>query len=262
MRAFALAVAVTVAGGAGDAMAQQTPEKTATPLAAPNCVKPDSRSLEMRPGNDSAEVAAYNARVHRFNRLSEAFNTCTKAYIDTIHQEIARLRADTKAAMQQGVDRANGRVRTVAAQVNAAIAVASGDPAPPPPTSEPDPDFPPSACKQPDKALLKPTSRLNRVSASAANAYDAQQKTFETCTADYIGKGQAEITRLQQQAEAAQQQTAARANQRIELLNRLAELAAEGANDAARDVAAQLGMVSSQGDASVTAVDRGATLPP
>lgn len=260
---MALTLTLLAAPAAGQNAAPQPAQSPpAHTWPAPTCEKPDPGPLKNRPGNDSGAIAAYNAQVHHFNRMAAAFNTCTKAYIDTVHQEIARLRADTKAAMQQGVDRANGRVRTVAAQVNAAIAVASGDPAPPPPTSEPDPDFPPSSCKQPDKALLKRASRLNRVSASAANAYDAQQKTFEACTADYIGKGQAEITRLQQQAEAAQQQTAARANQRIELLNRLAELAAEGANDAARDVAAQLGMVSSQGDASVTAVDRGATLPP
>lgn len=232
---------------AAPALAQQSADqggRTGTapaPLPPPDCVKPDPKPLEMRPGNDSSGIAAYNAKVHRFNRLSVAFTACTKAYDDKVAQEITRLRAATKARLQQAVDLTNGRVRTVAAQVNGAIAVASGDPAPPPVTSPPDPDFPPSTCRAPDKALLKRTARLKRVSVSAADAYDAQQKTFEDCTAAYIDAGKAEIQRLQQQAETAQQQTVARANRRIELLNRLMAQAADGANDLARATIAELG---------------------
>jgi hypothetical protein len=253
---LALLVALSAPGSAagGEPQAGQ-------PWPAPTCEKPDPKPLQDRPGNDSGAIAAYNAKVHRFNRMSADFTACTKAYIDNIHAEIARLRDRTKARLQSAVDLANARVKTVAAQVNAAIAATSGD-APATVAGEPDPDFPPSTCKKPDKSLLKRTSRLHRVSAGAANAYDAQEKTFEDCTAQYIDRGKAEIQRLQENNAAFQKQTVARTDQRIDLLNQLAALAAEGATDAARQAAARLGVVSTDGDDGVTAVDRSAVLPP
>jgi hypothetical protein len=231
------------------------------PWPVPTCEKPDPKPLENKPGNDSSAIAAYNAQVRRFNRMSAEFNACTRSYIDTIHAEIARLRDDAKSRLQAAVDLGNARVMTVTAQINSAIAATSSETAAAV-TGEPDPDFPPSTCKRPDKALLKRTSKLNRVSAKAANAYDAQRKAFEDCTVKYIDDGKAEIQRLQTKTAAYQKHLVARTDARIELLNKLAALAADGATEAARQVAAQLGVVSTEGSDSVTAVDRSETLPP
>ncbi|MCP5411760.1 MAG: hypothetical protein H6924_06450 [Alphaproteobacteria bacterium] len=249
------------------ALAQQTdaapPSLAAWP--APTCEKPDSKPLEMKPGNDSGDIAAYNTKVHRFNRMSAEFNACTKAYIDTIHQQIETLRTGTKAKLKAIVDHGNGRIRTVARQVNMAVEAgnqaAAGQKVSVPAIADPDPEFPPAACKPPDEALLKRTSKLNRVSAKAANAYDAQYDAFNACIADYIDKGQAELRKIQADTAARQQAMVDRTNKQIDLLNQLSAQAADGATETARQTAAKLGMVSTE-DPATQAVDRDATLPP
>jgi len=266
MKRLTLAI-VIVAFTATPTLAQQseaaTPSLAAWP--APTCEKPDPRPLEMKPGNDSGDIAAYNTKVHRFNRMSAEFNACTKTYIDTIHQQIESLRTGTKAKLSAIVDHGNGRIRTIARQVNMAVEAgnqaAAGQKVTMPAIADPDAEFPPAACKPPDEAMLKRTTKLNRVSAKAANAYDAQYDAFNACIADYIDRGQAELRKIQTDTAARQQAMVDRTNKQIDLLNQLSAQAADGATETARQTAARLGMVSTQ-DLDVEAVDRSATLPP
>lgn len=218
--------AIFLPGAAAAAMAQPTVPAPASIIAAPTCEKPDAKALEDRPGNDSSAVMAYNAKVHRYNRMSAAFSTCTKAYIDTVNHEIDRLRAATQERLKQTVDRSNARIRTIEAQINAAIAAASG--AAPPVTAasviaNPDPDFPPPSCVKPDDA-----------------APQAQRRAYEACTRAYITKGSEQIEHIKTGADQDQQRIAADTNRRIELLNTLAQQGADGDNDAARATIAQL----------------------
>jgi hypothetical protein len=212
-------------------------------LTPPDCVKPDAKRLEMRPGNDSSAVVAYNAQVHRYNRLSKAFTACTKAYADKVGQDIAALRAKTNTELQTIVKQANTRIRTIAQQVNMAVEAgnqaAAGNTVSVPPIANPDTGFPPSTCAPPDHALLAETSS-HRAQRKAADRYDVQYKAFNACTAKYIDAGQATIRKIKADTASDQKATLDHANQRIALLNRLVAQATDGANDLAAKTTAEL----------------------
>jgi hypothetical protein len=253
LSALALLVALRLPALAAD---EAQPLSHAWP--APTCEKPDPGPLRDRPGNDAAAITAYNAKVRHFNRMSADFNACTKAYIDAVNHEIGRLRSASQDRLTATADRANARIRVVAREVDAAIAAAAGNSAPA--IEEPDAQFPPTTCKRPGRPARD--GKLNRVSAKAAGQYDDQQKAFDTCIVAYIDKGKAALDDIRQTADSDQKQIVDETNRRITLLNRLAALAAEGATEAARQVAAQTGVVSTGGDNGVTAVDRDTILPP
>lgn len=221
LRTAALAVLI-LAGAAAGAMSQPS-APAAQSLAAPDCEKPDSRALQNRPGNDSSEIMAYNAKVHRFNRMSEAFTACTKAYVENVSRAIDRLRGQTQDRQKQIVEQANARIHLIEAEINAAVAVGNGGIAPP--IANPDPDLPPAACEAPK---------------DTAPGYADRRRIFETCTRDYIDRGKVAMQRAKDDADRTQQQIAADANRRIQLLNSLAQLVADGDNDAARRTIAQL----------------------
>jgi hypothetical protein len=225
---------------------------------APTCAKPDPGPLRDRPGNDAAAVTAYNAKVRHFNRMSADFNACTKAYIDGVNHEIDRLRSTGQDRLTAIAGHANARIRIIALEVNAAIAAVAGNSAPA--IEEPDAEFPPTTCERPAKAARY--GKLNRVSAKAADRYDDQQRGFDACIVAYIDKGKAELDHIRQAADSEQKETADETNRRITLLNRLAALAAEGATETARQVAAQTGVVSTDSSPDVTAIDRSAAIPP
>lgn len=189
----------------------------------PDCEKPDAKILAMRPGNDADGIMAYNARVHRFNRMSEAFNACSRAYAENVNREIDRVRTAAQERVKQIVEQANARIRVIEAEINAAVTVGNGGTAPAIP--DPDPDFPLATCERP---------------ADAAPDYAARRRAFEACTRDYIDRGKAAMQQAKDDADKNQQQTTANANRRIQLLNTLARQAAEGANEEARQTAATL----------------------
>jgi hypothetical protein len=189
----------------------------------PTCEKPDDKVLRMRPGNDADAVMAYNARVHRYNRMSAAFTDCSKAYVEGVNREIDQVRARAQQHTREIVDRANARIHAIEAQVNAAVAVGNGGTAPA--IANPDPDFPLAACERP---------------VQTAPDYAARRRAFETRTRDYIDRGKAAMQQAKDDADKSQQQVTADANRRIQLLNTLAQQAADGANDEARKTAAML----------------------
>jgi hypothetical protein len=205
------------------AQAQLAHAQPAPVFSPPACEKPDDRVLRNRPGNDADSVMAYNAKVHRFNRLSAAFTDCVKAYIVAVNLQIDQVRTAAQARTRQIVERANARIHAIEAQVNAAVAVGNGGTAPAIPN--PDPDFPLAACDRP---------------ADSAPDYATRRRAFEACTRDYIERGKQAMQQAKDKADHDQQQVTADANQRIQLLNTLAQQTGDGDQDNARKTFGQL----------------------
>lgn len=199
------------------------PTPASSTIAPPTCEKPDPKPLENRPGNDSGAIMAYNAKVHRYNRLSKAFNTCSRAYVESVNRAIAQVQGTAQQQTRQIVDNANRRIRAIEAQVDAAVTVGNGGTAPA--LANPDPDFPPATCIRP---------------AQTASDYANRRRAFETCTRDYIARGKTAMDQAKTDADKSQQQVIADANRRVQLLNTLAQQVTDGANQEARATAAML----------------------
>ena len=149
----------------------------------PACSAPSRRKLGRPSSGDWGDAALYNRNVEKFNKEAAVYNDCMQAYSARVGNDI----------------------QSVLSTVNSAVAAATGQPPPTPPTAVGNlpPDFyPRSPCANPDRAAIGIMPATSDHAAMTAynlkvKAFNEQAAAFTVCLKSYQDRAKRDIDQIQ-----------------------------------------------------------------
>jgi len=208
------------------------------------CTKPD-RTLIRQETALGTVWSAESAGSKKYNEQASGFNDCTRVYVDNANREIARIRDEAGAKLDQmGVD-ATAHIRVIERQINAAIEEAKMvdrlEPVPPTGFRAADDAgaFPPPECRLPDEKLVIPLPRA-RDNGARDKKYDEQKLGYAACMRVWIAQAKAEIRQIDTYAHADMRPVVEDANRQIIEINATILAALETAEAASFEQATAL----------------------